>query len=56
MKDPAYATEDGYVGKWGPSWLHRWRIALQQPSQWSKEPDAPAWMHKRYEELAAASR
>ena len=28
MADPAYKTADDYVGAYGISWLHRWRIAM----------------------------
>ena len=33
MDDEAYATPDRFVGRYGPSWLHRWRVALGQPSR-----------------------
>lgn len=46
--DPAYATTDGYVGRFGPSWLHRWRLALGKPSRLADEPDPPAWVLERY--------
>jgi len=48
LADPAYKTEDGYVGKWGPSWLHRWRIALKQPDRWKDEPEPPKWITEIY--------
>lgn len=44
MKDAAYATPDDYVGKSGPSWLHRWRIAKTLPPRLADEPDPPQWM------------
>lgn len=44
MKDPAYATPDHYVGKSGPSWLHRWRVGKNLPSRLPEEPDAPQWV------------
>jgi hypothetical protein len=28
LKDPAYALPDGYFGRAGISWLHRWCFAL----------------------------
>ncbi len=43
LRDPAYATADLYVGKGGPSWLHRWGIALGKEMDLRNEPDPPAW-------------
>lgn len=44
MEDEAYATPDRFVGRFGPSWLHRWRVALEKPSKLKDEPDPPAWV------------
>jgi peptidoglycan/xylan/chitin deacetylase (PgdA/CDA1 family) len=44
MKDAAYATPDDYVGKSGPSWLHRWRATKSMPSRLPDEPDPPQWV------------
>lgn len=44
MKDAAYATPDDFVGTSGPSWLHRWRVSLNQPSRLRDEPDPPQWV------------
>lgn len=44
--DEAYDTPDRFVGRYGPSWLHRWRVALNQPSRMAAEPDPPAWIMK----------
>lgn len=45
MRDPAYARPDGYTGKWGPSWLHRWAMAGKKPKDfYSGEPVAPQWV------------
>lgn len=44
MKDPAYASPEEYVGKFGPSWLHRWRVAKQMPWKMADEPDPPKWV------------
>lgn len=38
MRDPAYALPDGYVGKQGLSWIHRWGVAKGMPV--IHEPDA----------------
>ena len=39
LRDPAYETPDRYVGPNGPSWLHRWSIALGKPMRLREEPD-----------------
>lgn len=46
MDDEAYDTPDGFVGRHGPSWLHRWRVALRLPSRMAAEPDPPGWVMK----------
>ena len=46
LDDEAYDTPDRFVGRYGPSWLHRWRVALGQPSRMAAEPDPPAWVTK----------
>lgn len=38
MRDPAYSMTDGYAGKAGLSWIHRWGVAKGMPIVW--EPDA----------------
>ena len=44
MKDPAYTTPDEFVGTFGPSWLHRWRVAKKLPPRMKDEPDPPQWV------------
>jgi peptidoglycan/xylan/chitin deacetylase (PgdA/CDA1 family) len=51
LRDPAYGTKDDYVGRNGPSWLHRWRVALGQPSRQRDEPDPPGWALQAYQQL-----
>ena len=46
LGDEAYDTPDRFVGTSGPSWLHRWRVTLEQPSRLNDEPDPPAWILK----------
>lgn len=42
---PAYAREDGYTGRWGPSWIHRWAIAERKPREFfGDEPATPRWV------------
>lgn len=44
VEDEAYGTPDRFVGRFGPSYLHRWRVALGKPSRIEQEPDPPAWV------------
>jgi peptidoglycan/xylan/chitin deacetylase (PgdA/CDA1 family) len=45
MRDPAYAREDGYRGRYGPSWLHRWAMAEKKPKEfYAGEPRVPKWV------------
>jgi peptidoglycan/xylan/chitin deacetylase (PgdA/CDA1 family) len=45
MRDPAYAREDGYHGRYGPSWLHRWAMAEKKPKDfYTGEPVVPNWV------------
>lgn len=47
--DPAYDTPNAYEGKWGISWLHRWRVGLGLPNALRDEPGPPAWLVEAYE-------
>jgi peptidoglycan/xylan/chitin deacetylase (PgdA/CDA1 family) len=49
MDDEAYDSPDRFVGRHGPSWLHRWRVGLGKPSRMAAEPDPPAWVMKAIE-------
>lgn len=45
MRDPAYARPDGYHGRYGPSWLHRWAMAEHKPKTfYAGEPEVPKWV------------
>jgi len=45
MRDPAYARPDGYEGRYGPSWLHRWAMAENKPKAfYAGEPTVPKWV------------
>ena len=45
LRDPAYAREDGYRGRYGPSWLHRWAMAEDKPKTfYAGEPEVPRWV------------
>jgi peptidoglycan/xylan/chitin deacetylase (PgdA/CDA1 family) len=49
LADPAYRTEDRYVGRFGISWLHRWRYGLGLPNRLRDEPDPPEWILEAYQ-------
>jgi peptidoglycan/xylan/chitin deacetylase (PgdA/CDA1 family) len=45
LRDPAYAHADGYEGRYGPSWLHRWAMAEKKPKAfYAGEPEVPKWV------------
>lgn len=45
MRDPAYQRADGYLDRWGPSWIHRWAMAEKKPrSFYAGEPLVPGWV------------
>lgn len=45
MRDPAYTRPDGYHGRYGPSWLHRWAMAEHRPKTfYAGEPVVPPWV------------
>lgn len=45
LRDPAYSHADGYEGRYGPSWLHRWAMAEKKPkSFYAGEPEVPRWV------------
>lgn len=44
MRDRAYATPDVFVGRHGPSWLFRWSRTLAPASNFSADPEVPAWV------------
>ncbi|HQZ17125.1 MAG TPA: polysaccharide deacetylase family protein [Vicinamibacteria bacterium] len=47
LEDPAYASPDAYVGRWGISWLHHWEQAMGRPR--TGAPDPPSWVSQAYE-------
>lgn len=49
LADPAYATPDTYVNRFGVSWLHRWRHGMGLPNALRHEPDPPAWVMGAYQ-------
>ena len=60
LADPAWKSPDGYVGKWGPSWLHRFAAARGEDvgNLFRAEPEAPKWvadLDRARREAAAAA-
>lgn len=53
LRDEAYRTPDRFVGNFGPSWLHRWRVALGLPARMRDEPDPPKWVLDGYQALTS---
>ena len=50
VADPAYDTPNAYEGRWGISWLHRWRVGLGLPNALRDAPEPPAWITEALEE------
>ncbi|HRY44381.1 MAG TPA: polysaccharide deacetylase family protein [Thermoanaerobaculia bacterium] len=57
LADPAWKSPDGYVGKWGPSWLHRFAAARGEDVRalFRAEPEAPTWVAQLDEARRAAA-
>ncbi len=48
MSDPAYATKDAFVTKFGPTWFFRWAKSKGLDLDFSGEPDPPKWVMDLY--------
>ena len=47
LADPAYDSEDAYVGPGGITWLHRWAISRDvDRSMFAGEPRVPGWVRE----------
>ena len=45
LEDPAYQSEDGYVGSGGITWIHRWALTKRLPKTFfAGEPETPAFV------------
>ncbi|HET9629442.1 MAG TPA: polysaccharide deacetylase family protein [Novosphingobium sp.] len=51
IRDPAYATPDGYVGPDGIEWLERWSRTLGRTLPWDDYPDVPADIVAAYDRI-----
>lgn len=54
MKDPAYATPDTYISKFGPMWGYRWAKELDVKVDGRDEPEPPAWVSQYVKDARAA--
>lgn len=52
VSDPAYASADEYLARWGVSWIHRWRVGLGLPNALRDEPEPPSWLVEAYQALS----
>lgn len=44
LEDPAYQTEDKFIGAEGISWLTRWKLAFGMVADYQNDPDPPKWV------------
>jgi len=50
LRDPVYQRPDGFIGKGGISWIHRWSQTSGMPGK--SEPDSPKWVQDAWREMA----
>ncbi len=48
LADPAYKTEDRFVGSDGISWLLRWQPTLGMSIDYKDDPEPPKWVQDAY--------
>lgn len=51
LEDEVYDAPDHYVGRFGPSWMHRWTVSRGLPMR-HDEPDPPAFLLDAYRALS----
>jgi len=56
MRDPAYASNDGYAGKDGVNWLERWALAMHKDLPSQGDVDPPKAIHDQYDRVDNDSR
>ena len=49
LEDRAYRTRDEFVGRYGPSWLHRWAAGMGSKLTNRDEPDPPKFVMDLYQ-------
>lgn len=55
LRDPAYATPETYITKFGPMWGYRWANELNAKVNGRDEPDPPAWIGQYAKETHPAA-
>jgi peptidoglycan/xylan/chitin deacetylase (PgdA/CDA1 family) len=55
LRDPAYATPETYITKFGPMWGYRWAVELHIKVNGRDEPDPPAWISKYIKEAVVGT-
>jgi peptidoglycan/xylan/chitin deacetylase (PgdA/CDA1 family) len=55
LQDPAYATPETYITKFGPMWGYRWARELNVNVNGRDEPDPPAWINQYVKEAPASA-
>jgi len=55
LEDPAYKTEDKYIGAEGISWLTRWKLAFGMKADYQNDPDPPKWVIETSKKLRTAN-
>ena len=55
LQDPAYATPETYITKFGPMWGYRWAKELNVKVNGRDEPDPPAWISQYVKEAGVGT-
>ena len=55
LQDPAYATPETYITKFGPMWGYRWAKELNVKVNGRDELDPPAWINQYVKEAHAGA-
>jgi peptidoglycan/xylan/chitin deacetylase (PgdA/CDA1 family) len=55
LQDPAYATPETFITKFGPMWGYRWASELNVKVNWNDEPDPPTWINQYVKETHAGT-
>lgn len=55
LKDPAYATPETFITKFGPMWGYRWARERGVKVNGRDEPDPPAWIYEYIKKAGAGT-
>ncbi len=53
LQDPAYATPETYITKFGPMWGYRWAKERNVKVDGKNEPEPPAWIEQYVKQSSA---